>query len=236
MLAASGNGSAGAGQAAEIVYDHVFRYPAALEVSLASLESIALPVAERADPQLRVLHDVSFTAPARLTALVGPSGAGKTTITHLISRLYDPDEGAVRIGGFDFRDVTQRSLHDVVGVVTQDAHLFHDTIRANLTYARRGATEAELIEACQAAQIWDLVSTLPDRLDTIVGDRGYRLSGGEKQRVALARPLLKALAMWCSTRPPRIWTPSPSPPSSKRSRRRCRPHLAGHRPPAVYHP
>ena len=197
VLAAPGNGSAAAPRAAEIVFDHVsFRYPAASEVSLASLESIALPVAERGDPQLRVLYDVNFTAPARkLTALVGTSGAGKTTITHLISRLYDPDEGAVRIGGFDIRDVTQRSLHDVVGVVTQDAHLFHDTIRANLMYARRGATEGELIEACQAAQIWDLVSTLPDGLDTIVGDRGYRLSGGEKQRVALARLLLKAPAI-----------------------------------------
>ena len=197
VIAAQGNGSAAAPRAAEIVFDHVsFRYPAASEVSLASLESIALPVAERTDSQLRVLHDVSFTAPARkLTALVGPSGAGKTTITHLMSRLYDPDEGTVRIGGFDIRDVTQRSLHDAVGVVTQDAHLFHDTIRANLKYARRGATEGELIEACQAAQIWDLVSVLPDRLDTIVGDRGYRLSGGEKQRVALARLLLKAPAI-----------------------------------------
>jgi ATP-binding cassette subfamily B protein len=198
VLAAQGNSSAGtAPRAAEIVFDHVsFRYPAASEVSLASLESIALPVPERTDARLGVLHDVSFTAPARkLTALVGPSGAGKTTITHLVSRLYDPDEGTVRIGGFDIRDVTQRSLHDVVGVVTQDAHLFHDTIRANLTYARREATEEELIEACQAAQIWDLVSLLPDGLDTIVGDRGYRLSGGEKQRVALARLLLKAPAI-----------------------------------------
>jgi ATP-binding cassette subfamily B protein len=197
VLAAPGSGSAADPRAAEIVFDHVsFRYPAASEVSLASLESIALPVAERTDPRQRVLHDVSFTAPARkLTALVGPSGAGKTTITHLISRLYDPDEGAVRIGGFDIREVTQRSLHDVVGVVTQDAHLFHDTIRANLMYAQRGATEGELIEACQAAQIWDLVSLLPDGLDTIVGDRGYRLSGGEKQRVALARLLLKAPAI-----------------------------------------
>jgi ATP-binding cassette subfamily B protein len=155
-----------------------------------------LPVPERTDVRSGVLHDVSFTAPARkLTALVGPSGAGKTTITHLVSRLYDPDEGTVCIGGFNIRDVTQRSLHDVVGVVTQDAHLFHDTIRANLTYARRGATEEELIEACQAAQIWDLVSVLPDGLDTIVGDRGFRLSGGEKQRVALARLLLKAPAV-----------------------------------------
>jgi ATP-binding cassette, subfamily B, bacterial len=185
------------GRLADVVFDHVsFRYPAASEVSLASLESIALPAPERTDANLGVLHDLSFTAPARqLTALVGPSGAGKTTITSLVSRLYDPDEGTVRIGGFDLRDVTQNSLHDVVGVVTQDAHLFHDTIRANLAYARPGATEQELIEACRAAQIWDLVSVLPDGLDTVVGDRGYRLSGGEKQRVALARLLLKAPAV-----------------------------------------
>ena len=198
VLAAHGNGSARtAGPAADIVFDHVsFHYPAASEVSLASLESIALPAPERTDARLGVLHDVSFTAPARqLTALVGPSGAGKTTITHLVSRLYDPNEGTVRIGGFDIRDVTQDSLHDSVGVVTQDAHLFHDTIRANLEYARPGVTEEELVEACRAAQIWDLISVLPDGLDTIVGDRGYRLSGGEKQRVALARLLLKAPAV-----------------------------------------
>ncbi|HTS98919.1 MAG TPA: ABC transporter ATP-binding protein, partial [Streptosporangiaceae bacterium] len=183
-----------AGPDANIVFDHVsFHYPAASEVSLASLESIALPVAERTDANLGVLHDISFTAPARqLTALVGPSGAGKTTITHLVSRLYDPDEGAVRIGGFDLRDVTQESLHDAVGVVTQDAHMFHDTIRANLAYARPGASEPDLIHACEAAQIWNLISVLPDGLDTVVGDRGYRLSGGEKQRIALARLLLKA--------------------------------------------
>jgi ATP-binding cassette, subfamily B, bacterial len=189
------NGSGG--PAADVVFDHVsFRYPSASEVSLASLESIALPAPERTDANLGVLHDVSFTAPARqLTALVGPSGAGKTTITSLVSRLYDPDEGTVRIGGSDIRDVTQNSLHDAVGVVTQDAHLFHDTIRANLAYARPGATEQELIDACRAAQIWDLVSVLPDGLDTIVGDRGYRLSGGEKQRIALARLLLKAPAV-----------------------------------------
>jgi ATP-binding cassette, subfamily B, bacterial len=153
-------------------------------------------VPERTDGRLGVLHDVSFTAPARrLTALVGPSGAGKTTITHLVSRLYDPDEGTVRIGGSDIRDVTLQSLHDAVGVVTQDAHLYHDTIRANLLYAHPAATEEELIEACRAAQIWDLISVLPDGLNTIVGDRGYRLSGGEKQRVALARLLLKAPAV-----------------------------------------
>ncbi len=184
----------GAGLAAEIEFDDVsFRYPSASEVSLASLESIALPSPERRDEGTGVLHDVSFRAPAgRLTALVGPSGAGKTTITALAARLYDPNAGIVRIGGYDVRDVTLESLHDVVGVVTQDAHLFHDTIRANLTYARPAATELELIEACEAAQIWDLISGLPDGLDTVVGDRGYRLSGGEKQRVAVARLLLKA--------------------------------------------
>jgi ATP-binding cassette subfamily B protein len=170
-----------------------FRYPSASEVSLASLESIALPAPERRDAGPGVLHDVSFRAPSgRLTALVGPSGAGKTTITALAARLYDPNSGIVRISGYDLRDVTQESLHNVVGVVTQDAHLFHDTIRANLTYARPEATELELIGACEAAQIWDLISGLPDGLDTVVGDRGYRLSGGEKQRVAVARLLLKA--------------------------------------------
>jgi ATP-binding cassette, subfamily B, bacterial len=180
--------------APDIEFDHVsFRYPLAKDVSLASLESIALPVAERTDAGVGVLHDLSFTAPSgQLTALVGPSGAGKTTITNLVARLYDPDEGTVKIGGYDLRDVTLESLHDVVGVVTQDAHLFHDTIRANLLYARPQASEAELIEACEAAQIWHLISVLPDGLDTVVGDRGYRLSGGEKQRVALARLLLKA--------------------------------------------
>jgi ATP-binding cassette subfamily B protein len=180
--------------APDIQFDHVsFRYPTAAEVSLASLESIARAVPERSGTGATVLHDVSFRAPSgQLTALVGPSGAGKTTITALAARLYDPNDGAVRIGGRDLRDVTLESLHDVVGVVTQDAHLFHDTLRANLTYARPAATELELIEACEAAQIWDLVASLPDGLDTVVGDRGYRLSGGEKQRVALARLLLKA--------------------------------------------
>jgi len=180
--------------APDIEFDDVsFRYPAAAEVSLASLESIALPAPEKTGPNQLALADVSFVAPAgRLTALVGPSGAGKTTLTHLVSRLYDPMSGAVRIGGTDIRNVTLASLHDVVGVVTQDAHLFHDTIRANLLYARPAATEHELILACQAAQIWELISGLPDGLDTIVGDRGYRLSGGEKQRIAIARLLLKA--------------------------------------------
>jgi ATP-binding cassette, subfamily B, bacterial len=182
------------GVAPAIEFDHVsFRYPAASEVSLASLESIALPAPEKAGVSHTALTDVSFVAPAgKLTALVGPSGAGKTTLTHLVSRLYDPVSGTVRIGGSDIRDVTLTSLHEVVGVVTQDAHLFHDTIRANLLYARPEASEQELTLALQAAQIWDLVAGLADGLDTVVGDRGYRLSGGEKQRIAIARLLLKA--------------------------------------------
>ncbi|MGH3285791.1 MAG: ABC transporter ATP-binding protein, partial [Streptosporangiaceae bacterium] len=138
----------------------------------------------------------SFTVPAgRLTALVGPSGAGKTTITHLVARLYDPGAGTVRLSGSDIRDVTLSSLRETVGVVTQDAHLFHDTIRANLAYARPGATEEDLTGACRAAQIQDLIAALPDGLDTVAGDRGYRLSGGEKQRLAIARLLLKAPAV-----------------------------------------
>jgi ATP-binding cassette subfamily B protein len=127
-----------------------------------------------------------------MVALVGPSGAGKTTMTALVSRLYDPTAGAVRIGGHDLRDVTLASISDAVGVVTQDAHLFHDTIGANLRYARPGAGDDELWEALAAAQIDGLVRSLPDGLDTVVGDRGYRLSGGEKQRLAIARLLLKA--------------------------------------------
>jgi ATP-binding cassette subfamily B protein len=179
------------GSAPAIEFDHVsFSYPAAEDISLASLESIA-----RADsaPAREVLRDVSFTAaPGTLVALVGPSGAGKTTITHLVSRLYDVSEGAVRVGGHDIRDVTMESLRDTIGVVTQDAHLYHDSIGANLRYARPDATDEELIEALRAAQIGDLVESLPDGLDTVVGDRGYRMSGGEKQRIAIARLLLKA--------------------------------------------
>ncbi len=174
-----------------IEFEHVaFRYPAASEVSLASLESVAVL---DPSPNTQVLYDVSFKADAgQLIALVGPSGAGKTTISSLVSRLYDATGGVVRIGGVDVRQATLASLRQNVGVVTQDSHMFHDTIRANLAYARPNATEAELIAACQAAQIWDLVSSLSDGLDTLVGERGYRLSGGEKQRLAIARLLLKA--------------------------------------------
>ncbi|HEX6233269.1 MAG TPA: ABC transporter ATP-binding protein [Jiangellaceae bacterium] len=178
--------------AASIEFDHVsFRYPGPDEVSLASLESTARPSESGAGEE--VLREVSFRVePGEMVALVGPSGAGKSTITHLVSRLYDPTEGVVRVGGQDLRTVTLESLHDAIGVVTQDAHLFHDTIQANLIYARPGASDQDLEQALRAAQIWDLVSSLPDALDTVVGDRGYRLSGGEKQRLAIARVLLKA--------------------------------------------
>ena len=175
-----------------ISFDDVFfRYPKASEVSLASLESVAREDSGMAGAD--VLRGVSFDVPAgTMTALVGPSGAGKTTISALATRLYDVNSGSVLVGDQDVRGVTLESLHDAIGVVTQDAHMFHDTIRSNLLYARPGSTEAELLEACSSAQIGDLIAALPDGLDTVVGDRGYRLSGGEKQRIALARLLLKA--------------------------------------------
>ena len=174
-----------------VEFDHVdFSYPTAEEVSLASLESVA--VLDQT-PSSQVLHDVSFCAePGQLVALVGPSGAGKTTISYLVSRLYDARSGAVRLNGIDVRDLTFASLRDSIGVVTQDAHLFHETIRANLLYAKPDATADELREAMAGAQILAFVDSLPEGLDTVVGDRGYRLSGGEKQRIALARLLLKA--------------------------------------------
>ncbi len=176
---------------ARIEFDHVdFRYPTAEEVSLASLESVAVLETTVSG---QVLFDVSFVAePGQLVALVGPSGAGKTTISHLVPRLYDVTGGAVRINGLDVRDATFDSLSSTIGVVTQDAHLFHDTIRANLLFAKPGATEAELEAALAGAQIATMVHSLPEGLDTVVGDRGYRLSGGEKQRLAIARILLKA--------------------------------------------
>lgn len=171
-----------------------FRYPAAADVSVASLERTA----DTADQALSseagawVLEDLSFVAePGTMTALVGPSGAGKTTLSGLIPRLYDVVEGSLSIDGRDVRDVTLASLSAAVGVVSQDAHLFHDTVRANLLYARPEASDAELVEACRAARIHDLISSLPEGYDTVVGERGHRLSGGEKQRLALARVFLK---------------------------------------------
>ncbi len=170
--------------------DVSFGYPTADEVSLASLETVA---SQDGRVSAEILHRVRFSvAPGQMVALVGPSGAGKTTITNLVARLYDVTGGAVIVGGHDVRDVTLTSLHDTVGYVTQDAHMFHDTIRANLLYAAPDATDDDLVEALRAAQIWELVASLPAALETVVGDRGYRLSGGERQRLAIARLLLKA--------------------------------------------
>jgi ATP-binding cassette subfamily B protein len=167
-----------------------FSYPTADEVSLASLEDVA--VLDHS-PTTEVLRGVSFRAsPGQMVALVGPSGAGKTTISQLVPRIYDVRSGAVLVGNHDVRTVTQQSLHAQIGVVSQEAHMFHDTIGANLRYARPEATEDELWEAIDAAQIGELVRGLPDQLDTLVGDRGYRLSGGEKARLAIARLLLKS--------------------------------------------
>jgi len=176
--------------------DVTFTYPQGSQVSLLSLESPMSDVAGTGtfedEAPTPVLRNVSLEArPGQMLALVGPSGAGKTTITALLARLYDPDSGVVEVGGVDVRAVRGPSLHDAIGVVTQDPHLFHDSIRANMRYARAGATEAEMWAALEAAQIASLVRRLPDGLDTVVGDRGYRLSGGEKQRVAIARVLLR---------------------------------------------
>ena len=180
--------------AAKLEFANVaFTYPRAEEISLASLETVARTESRETGP---VLKDISFTAdPGQMIALVGPSGAGKTTVTHLVARLYDAESGTVRVGGQDVRDLTLQSLEDAVGYVTQDAHMFHDTIRVNLLYARPGATDPEIWRSLADAQIAPLVRALPDGLDTVVGDRGYRLSGGERQRLAIARLLLKAPAI-----------------------------------------
>lgn len=153
---------------------------------------IDLPEESRSQARLDAIDDVSFhVRPGQIAALVGPSGAGKTTLTYLIPRLYDPTEGCIRIDGHDLRDVALDSLSEQIGMVTQENHLFHDTIRTNLLYARLDATQADLEAACQAANIHAFISGLPDGYDTVVGERGYRLSGGEKQRIALARVILK---------------------------------------------
>ncbi|MGI5506741.1 ABC transporter ATP-binding protein [Lentzea sp. CA-135723] len=165
-----------------------FGYPSADKVSLASLESVATLDTRGGE---EVLHGISFTAAAgSLVALVGSSGAGKSTLASLVPRLYDVDSGVVRLSGVDVRDLTFDALRSSVGVVTQDGHLFHDTIRANLEYASPGATDDELWDSLRRARLLDLVASLPDQLDTVVGERGYRLSGGERQRLTIARLLL----------------------------------------------
>jgi ABC-type multidrug transport system fused ATPase/permease subunit len=172
-----------------VEFSHVsFAYPSADKVSLASLEEVA-----KLDTRggVQVLHDVSFRAePGQMIALVGSSGAGKSTIAQLIPRLYDVDSGAVRLAGVDVRDVSAESLRETLGMVTQDGHLFHDSIRENLLLARPEASERELWDALTRARLGDLIRSLPDQLETVVGERGYRLSGGERQRLTIARLLL----------------------------------------------
>jgi len=172
-----------------VEFDDVrFSYPSADKVSLASLEEVATLDTRGGE---EVLHGISFTAaPGQMVALVGSSGAGKSTIASLVPRLYDVDSGAVRLSGVDVRDLTFASLRSTVGVVTQDGHLFHDTIRANLAYAAPEATDAEIWAALERARLADLIRSLPDQLDTVIGERGYRLSGGERQRLTIARLLL----------------------------------------------
>ena len=167
-----------------------FTYPNAQQISLASLESASLPELKESE---EILKGISFMAAAgTVTALVGPSGAGKTTISALLPRLYDVSSGVIKIDGIDIRELSVDSLRSSIGVVMQDSHLFHDTITANLLYAKGDATFDEMKKACQSAQIWDLVTSLPNGLETMVGERGHRLSGGEKQRLAIARLLLKS--------------------------------------------
>ncbi len=174
-----------------VQFDHVgFRYPDGASVSIASLE--AGGIMQGADPDVDVLVDVSLTIePGETIAIVGSSGAGKTTLANLIARMYDVTKGTVKLDGHDVRDVTGISLRSAIGVVSQDPHMFHESIKANLLYAQPGATDAQLVEACKSAYIHDTIASLPDGYDTVVGERGYRLSGGEKQRLAIARLLLK---------------------------------------------
>ena len=174
-----------------VEFRHVnFSYPRATEISLASLESAAKP--ETVDSG-EVLRDISFiAAPGTMTAIVGSSGAGKTTISALIPRLYDVTGGTILVDGIDIRELSLQSLRGCIGVVMQDAHLFHESIAENLRYAKPDATMQEMQDACEAARIWTLISSLPNGLDTMVGERGHRLSGGEKQRLAIARLLLKS--------------------------------------------
>ena len=174
----------------EVTFDSVsFTYPSAKEISLASLEAVAKPELVESG---EVLKNISFTVlPGTLTGIVGPSGAGKSTISSLIPRLYDVTSGGLFIDGLDIRQYSIKSLRENIGVVTQDSHMFHDSIYANLLYADSKVSKNEIENACRAAQIWDFIEGLPNGLDTVVGERGHRLSGGEKQRLAIARLLLK---------------------------------------------
>jgi ATP-binding cassette subfamily B protein len=174
----------------EVTFDSVsFTYPSAKEISLASLEAVAKPELVESG---EVLKKISFTVlPGTLTGIVGPSGAGKSTISSLIPRLYDVTSGGIFIDGLDIRQYSIKSLRENIGVVTQDSHMFHDSIYANLLYADSNVSKDEIENACRAAQIWDFIEGLPNGLDTVVGERGHRLSGGEKQRLAIARLLLK---------------------------------------------
>jgi len=189
----AGDGPAGAGE------DNTARHTAASEVGFGSAPVIATRRGNGAEAPISIrpsrrwaLDDVSFEVePGQLVALVGPSGAGKTTISYLLPRLYEPQQGRILLDGHDLRDLTQATLAEHIGLVTQETYLFHDTVRANLLYAKADASEAELIEACRAANIHETIAALPQGYDTLVGERGYRLSGGEKQRIALARIILK---------------------------------------------
>jgi ATP-binding cassette subfamily B protein len=173
-----------------IEFDHVtFRYPPAASVSVASLETPGAPLG---DPDVDVLRDVTLTVePGETVAIVGASGSGKSTMASLVPRLYDVTGGAVRVDGHDVRDLTGSSLRAAIGVVSQDPHLFHESMESNLRYAKPDATSDEIVAACRAARIHDTIAALPDGYATVVGERGYRLSGGEKQRLAIARLLLK---------------------------------------------
>jgi len=191
MVQESANAMTLASRTPVISFEEVrFTYPNAQQISLASLESASLPELKESE---EILKGISFMAASgTVTALVGPSGAGKTTISALLPRLYDVSSGAIKIDGIDIRELSVDSLRSSIGVVMQDSHLFHDTITANLLYAKGDATFDEMKKACQSAQIWDLVTSLPNGLETMVGERGHRLSGGEKQRLAIARLLLKS--------------------------------------------
>jgi ABC-type multidrug transport system fused ATPase/permease subunit len=168
-----------------------FSYPSADKVSLASLEEVAVLSETDLRGGEEVLHGISFTAqPGQMIALVGSSGAGKSTTASLLARLYDVDSGAVRLNGVDVRDATFASLKDTVGMVTQDGHLFHESIRSNLKLAAPDATDDQLWRALERARLADVIADKPDRLDTVVGERGYRLSGGQRQRLTIARLLL----------------------------------------------